>query len=411
MKNIHVIIKFFNIVLMAGLIARNIFSTELPRGRAMWVWNSENVVNDMVNDVGNTRDELFEFCRSPHGNPEHHITVLFLDCKHALYENQDNLRDFLNDATSNGLTVEYLDGDPSWATYNQDVGFDRLNKVIEFNASATVESEKLKGVQFDVEPYLLKSSSGYRPPYWDVNLDSVWALYVAYLDSCQSVIDSNSTDTYFGAAIPRWYENKVGNTKLYRLQSLVDYVAIMDYNEKSSVIINDAANEINNSTALNKRVWIGVETKNVSPEPETVTFFEEGLDYMESQLSAVISAYGDKAAFSGIAIHAYRYYKSMASTEALGDEPSPEYKINLFQNVENPFRMGTTIQYDLPVPMRINIKVFNVLGQEIAVLADSFQFQGKHAVFWDATNFPSGIYFYQLQTPEVTYFKKMLVIH
>jgi len=289
------------------VIAQDTDQANLPTGRAMWLWNIDSS-NNIINDLGTARDELFAFCRSPHGNPDNKISVLFFGSADALYSNQDNLRNFLREASDNGIYVEYLDGNPSWATYNHKAGFDRINKIIEFNSSALSEKEKFKGIQFDVEPYLLLAGSRFQPPYWDTNLDTVWKLFVSYVDSCQKLIDRTNLDLYFGIAIPRWYENRVGNDELRHLQSIVDYCAIMDYNENSSVIIRDAENEINNASALNKRVWIGVETKEISPE--TVSFHEEGILYMESVLKDVLSVYGANPAFSGIAIHAYNYYKS-----------------------------------------------------------------------------------------------------
>ncbi|MCG2716323.1 MAG: hypothetical protein L6422_08585, partial [Candidatus Marinimicrobia bacterium] len=119
------------------IMSNDTLLNELPRGRAMWIWNTANMVNNMINDVDNAREELYNFCQSPHGNPDHRINVLFLSCKDALFNNQDNLRNFLADAYDNGLIVEYLDGDPSWATYNQQTGITRINKVLEFNASAS----------------------------------------------------------------------------------------------------------------------------------------------------------------------------------------------------------------------------------------------------------------------------------
>ena len=370
----------------------------------MWIWDS----NDLVNNVGNAREDLYSFCRSPHSNPDHKISVLFLYCRDALFNYQSNLHEFLADAYNNGFWVEYLDGDPSWATYNQQIGIERINKVIEFNNQATSETEKIKGIQFDVEPYLLKSTSLYNPPYYDTNMDSVWNLYVTYMDSCQKIVDTADTSLYFGIAIPRWYENHVGNSELYRLQSVVDYIAIMDYNEYATVIINDAANEINNATSLNKVVWIGVETKNVSPE--TVSFYEEGVSYMESQLEYVIEVYHNNDVFWGIAIHAYAYYPTLVSPSVIKYPNNPNYNINLFQNYENPVRNSTTIRYNLPTAMRVEINIYNVLGQNISTLVDEIKPQGTSSVNWDARTFQPGIYFYQIKTSAFTDTKKLLLI-
>jgi len=401
-------VLFYLIINFTGLFAQNQSNSLSRKYRAMWIWNSENSINNLVNDVGHSREALYEFCRSPHGNFEHEIKVLFLGCSEALLGNTAKLREFLADAHANELTIEYLDGDPSWATNNQNNGIYKINKVLEFNASASSEDEKFDGIQFDVEPYLLTASRGYKPPYWDTDKDSVWTLYVAYMDSCQKIIDKADSSLYFGIAIPRWYENHVGNSELFRLQSVVDYVAIMDYNEKSSVIINDARNEINNASALNKKVWIGVETKKVSPE--TVSFYEEGVLFMETELAKVLNVYAENPVFSGIAIHAYHYYKSLPLTTSVATREIDSPLVALYQNTENPVRSNTTIKYQLPTEMAVEISIFNSLGQRIATLVNEAKSPGMHEIVWNSAGFSSGLYFVLMKTPGQIIQKKMLIV-
>ena len=82
----------------------------------------------------------------------------------------------------------------------------------------------------------------------------------------------------------------------------------------------------------------------------------------------------------------------------------------LFQNYPNPFNPGTTIQYTLPKPIRVTLKIYNVLGELIAAPVDERQDAGNHQVRWNASNVPTGIYFYRLQTPEFDETKKMIVL-
>ena len=67
------------------------------------------------------------------------------------------------------------------------------------------------------------------------------------------------------------------------------------------------------------------------------------------------------------------------------------------QNYPNPFNPETRIRYGLPEPGQVKIAVYNILGREVAVLADDFKSQGIHTAVWKADNQPSGIYFYYLQ--------------
>jgi uncharacterized protein (TIGR02145 family) len=72
-----------------------------------------------------------------------------------------------------------------------------------------------------------------------------------------------------------------------------------------------------------------------------------------------------------------------------------EYKLN--QNYPNPFNPITTIEYIISEPGIVLVKVFNVLGNDIATLVHENQSAGKHKVEWNAKGFPSGVYFFQLQ--------------
>jgi hypothetical protein len=74
---------------------------------------------------------------------------------------------------------------------------------------------------------------------------------------------------------------------------------------------------------------------------------------------------------------------------------SPE-KFEVFQNYPNPFNPSTTICYQLTANSKVNLKIFNMLGQEVASLVDGDRLAGYHQEVWDATRCSSGVYVYQL---------------
>jgi len=82
----------------------------------------------------------------------------------------------------------------------------------------------------------------------------------------------------------------------------------------------------------------------------------------------------------------------------------------LYQNYPNPFNPVTKIMYDVSRQSFITIRIYDILGREAAVLVNETKQQGSYEVSWDASNFPSGVYFYELQAGTFTERKKMVLI-
>lgn len=90
--------------------------------------------------------------------------------------------------------------------------------------------------------------------------------------------------------------------------------------------------------------------------------------------------------------------------------PKTDFFRNLLeQNYPNPFNPSTTIRYQLPKASRVSLKIFNTLGQEVAVLVDEEKEAGYYQARWDAA-LPSGVYFYRLQTGDYLETKKMILL-
>ncbi|MFZ1322377.1 MAG: SBBP repeat-containing protein [Ignavibacteria bacterium] len=82
----------------------------------------------------------------------------------------------------------------------------------------------------------------------------------------------------------------------------------------------------------------------------------------------------------------------------------------LFQNFPNPFNPVTKIKFALPENSFVTIKVYNVLGKEVMSLVNEYKDKGDHFINFDATGFPSGIYFYKLLAGSYIAQKQMLLI-
>ena len=85
-------------------------------------------------------------------------------------------------------------------------------------------------------------------------------------------------------------------------------------------------------------------------------------------------------------------------------------EFTLSQNYPNPFNPSTKISFTLPKASNVTLKVYNVLGQEVATIFQGFQNAGKYTATFEGVNLASGIYFYSLHADNFTMTKKMILM-
>jgi hypothetical protein len=95
------------------------------------------------------------------------------------------------------------------------------------------------------------------------------------------------------------------------------------------------------------------------------------------------------------------------SKPTLGYIPT-NYK--LFQNYPNPFNPSTTIKFSLPKESYVTLKIYNILGQELAQLISQKLNIGTYTTKWNASNYSSGIYFYSLRAGGYSETKKLILL-
>lgn len=85
-------------------------------------------------------------------------------------------------------------------------------------------------------------------------------------------------------------------------------------------------------------------------------------------------------------------------------------RFSLDQNYPNPFNPSTTIEFALPHSGLATLKIFNLLGEQVAMLVNEARPAGTYRIGWNAGNLPSGVYLYRLQAGEFTETKKLILL-
>jgi len=96
--------------------------------------------------------------------------------------------------------------------------------------------------------------------------------------------------------------------------------------------------------------------------------------------------------------------------QPLPDESLLPAEFTLTQNYPNPFNPTTVINYSVPVTGTVVLKIYNMLGVEVATIVNGVQDPGYKSVVWNASGMPSGIYFYKLTAGSFTDVKKLLLM-
>lgn len=83
---------------------------------------------------------------------------------------------------------------------------------------------------------------------------------------------------------------------------------------------------------------------------------------------------------------------------------------SLSQNYPNPFNPSTDISFSIAKSDNVTLKVYNILGKEVATLVNGFYEAGKHSVNFDASNFASGVYLYTIKSGDFSSTRKMILM-
>jgi len=174
-------------------------------------------------------------------------------------------------------------------------------------------------------------------------------------------------------------------------------------NNLGQVVLNwQTASELNNQ-------GFEIERRTESSEFLTVGFVEGAGTVTETRNYSFI----DKAVDQGV-----NYYRlkqidfdgSYAYSDIVEVEVVAPLTFDLTQNYPNPFNPSTNIKFSVPEAGNVKLSVYNLVGEEVAVLVNGFSQAGTFEVTFDASNLSTGVYLYKLQSANSVQTKKMMLL-
>jgi uncharacterized lipoprotein YddW (UPF0748 family) len=221
--------------------------------------------------------------------------------------------------------------------------------------------------------------------------------------------DSLRDDLYRTKAIipsMSWLDSIPPNPPMYVTAHAVDSGTLLQWDKESIATDSDSA------TNYVIYRFEDEDTVNIS-DPENILDIvsSENLEYLDSKGSEYQS-----------------YIYTIASLDRLNNESIPSNYVDLiftaleeplnytasgfklYDNYPNPFNPTTVISYQLSVISNVEVAIYNLLGQKVLTLVSEKQMAGYHQVEWDASDYASGVYFYQLKTDSHMDIKKMILV-
>jgi hypothetical protein len=201
------------------------------------------------------------------------------------------------------------------------------------------------------------------------------------IDICVKPITRGGFANISGTVTEKLHGDKIQGVTVYALASASN--SIIDYD----ITENDGTFDI----------------QNLAPGSYTIVVDKEGYNSPETPTYIVDAS--QNYTVSGVNL-------SIASQPLGVDEKgnSVPVRYSLEQNYPNPFNPTTSIEFQNPKLGYVSLKVFNLLGQEVATLLNEQKAPGTYRVMWDAPDLASGVYFYQLHGDGFTSTKKLLLM-
>lgn len=262
----------------------------LQETRALFSWKKTAVTEE--------KEQLFRIMK------DRKLNTLYQEFSSELQE--EEIKVFLKEAKEEGIDVYLLTGAPEWALEsNGESMLHRFEKAIEINQTAG-ETHGLKGIIYDIEPYLLKE--------W--NNENSFKIMDSFVEGMKEVYQtSRDSSLEIILCIPYYYDDTGYLEQLTALiESGCDQVAIMNYYQGKE--FDNIKNEVSLASEYGKKVINIYELKAPGEHglKENNTYFEEGITVVGENFASLKAAFKEKLELS-LAFHDYEALKEVDGYE------------------------------------------------------------------------------------------------
>jgi hypothetical protein len=240
----------------------------------------------------------------------------------------------------------------------------------------------------------------------DINRDYTWQFFSMALNSFGS--GSEFLDTTVSRIVLVPVGGGTIGGPIFEVSDWIDQIVLKD------TVIDDFEDGDHSDWHVNIALngsYLGTSSDSLTPDGSTHcmriihgnSWFGTFAGYMEKDLQAMALAPSDTLSF---------WLRGVGYTLSGVDDPAGEHPqvFTLFQNYPNPFNPSTTIRFRTAAYGFVTLRVFDVLGREVASLVNEMKQPGDYSVRFDAGTLASGIYFYKLTADRNDAVKKLVVM-
>jgi hypothetical protein len=284
------------LILMLPIKVTKVQAAEIPGqnvNTSTWLWNTSEIVTNS--------DTIIQFLLT------NKVSTVYLQIDYSL--DLAYYKSFIGKASANNIKVHALEGSTEWVSSGGGILYNNFFTWLNNYQRSSEAGQQFTGVHLDVEPYGNKLYS--KSP--NKVLENYQQFLISALDSCSSLNLELNID------IPFWfntvqYKNKYGKGNLaewiFQRVKNVTIMAYRDTAEGANGIIKISEAEMNLCKKYNVKATLAVETGRLDETP-FVTFYEEGLLHMYTQLDIVRQYYSSHSSFNGFAVHYLENWMTM----------------------------------------------------------------------------------------------------